>query len=161
MSWHPNTPHIFLETPSIEFNAAFSPDGRWLAYDSNETGITEVYVRPFPGPGGKWQVSTAGGSSRRGHVMGRNCSIGRRIKEFGSQLTLRRVIPSAPTSLGCGRKASSQTGGRARNFDLHPDGQRFAVLRSPSLLPGGKLDKVVFVLNFFDELRRLAPAKAP
>ena len=38
----------------------FSPDGRWLAYVSNETGRSEVYVRPFPGPGGKWQISTGG-----------------------------------------------------------------------------------------------------
>ena len=36
----------------------FSPDGRWLAYSSNESGHHEVYVRPFPGPGGKWQIST-------------------------------------------------------------------------------------------------------
>ncbi len=45
-----------------QLNARFSPDGRWVVYSSNETGRTEVYVRPFPGPGGKWQISTAGGA---------------------------------------------------------------------------------------------------
>jgi hypothetical protein len=53
-------PSVFLNTPFAEGAAAFSPDGRWLAYQSNESGTLEVYVRPFPGPGGKWQVSTAG-----------------------------------------------------------------------------------------------------
>ena len=49
----------FLGTPFVEITPAFSPDGRWLAYASNESGAFEVYVRPFPGPGG--QVSTGGG----------------------------------------------------------------------------------------------------
>jgi Tol biopolymer transport system component len=50
-----------LQTEFDEVAAAFSPDGRWLAYASNESGRYEIYVQPFPGPGGKWQVSTAGG----------------------------------------------------------------------------------------------------
>ena len=52
---------LFLGTFFLEFFPAFSPDGRWLAYRSNESGTFEVYVRPFPGPGGRWQVSTGGG----------------------------------------------------------------------------------------------------
>jgi Tol biopolymer transport system component len=50
-----------LQTPFNETRPAFSPDGRWLAYQSNESGRSEIYVQNFPGPGGKWQVSTAGG----------------------------------------------------------------------------------------------------
>jgi Tol biopolymer transport system component len=53
----------FLATPFDENHGEFSPDGRWIAYASNESGKFEVYVQPFPGPGGKWQVSTAGGTS--------------------------------------------------------------------------------------------------
>jgi eukaryotic-like serine/threonine-protein kinase len=53
----------FLATPSTEIGARFSPDGRWLAYQSLESDRAEVYVRPFPGPGGKYQVSTQGGQS--------------------------------------------------------------------------------------------------
>jgi len=55
-------PFPFIETDFDEFGAEFSPDGRWLAYNSDESGRQEVYLVPFPGPGGKWQVSTAGGS---------------------------------------------------------------------------------------------------
>ena len=60
--WKSGQPKPFLNTPFAEGTPAFSPDGRWLAYSSNETGNFEVYVRPFPGPGGKWQISRGGGS---------------------------------------------------------------------------------------------------
>ena len=53
-------PQLFLRTSFNERDAAFSPDGRLIAYASDETGRSELYVRPFPGPGGKWQVSTSG-----------------------------------------------------------------------------------------------------
>jgi len=58
---HLGNPELFLRTPFSEGQPAFSPDGRWLAYTSNESGTGEVYVRPFPGPGGKRQISTGGG----------------------------------------------------------------------------------------------------
>ncbi|HKD10757.1 MAG TPA: protein kinase, partial [Thermoanaerobaculia bacterium] len=59
--WKPGKPTVFLSTPFVEVSPEFSPDGQWIAYTSNESGRFEVYVRPFPGPGGKWQVSTDGG----------------------------------------------------------------------------------------------------
>ena len=61
------TPSVFLKTPFRELWGAFSPDGRWVAYQSNESGRQEIYVRPFVPPGatgtaaGQWPVSTAGG----------------------------------------------------------------------------------------------------
>jgi Tol biopolymer transport system component len=54
-------PFVFLKTPFDERRAVFSPNGRWVAYHSNESGQSEIYVRPFPGPGGQRQVSTGGG----------------------------------------------------------------------------------------------------
>jgi Tol biopolymer transport system component len=58
-------PFPVAQTSFDEFGGQFSPDGRWLAYASNESGRSEIYVRPFSGPGGKWQVSTAGGAQPR------------------------------------------------------------------------------------------------
>src|SRR4029077_14041200 len=62
-------PAVVLQTPFIESAAKISPDGKLLAYHSNESGHFEVYVRSFPGPGGKWQISTNGGN---GPVWSRN-----------------------------------------------------------------------------------------
>src|SRR6185437_7748919 len=53
--------HAFLKTPFHEWFPQFSPDGRWFAYESNESGRPEIYVRPFPGLGGKWLISAEGG----------------------------------------------------------------------------------------------------
>src|ERR1019366_755361 len=60
----------FLRTPFNEVGW-FSPDGRWMAYMSNESGRSEVYVQPYPGPGGKWQISTDGGMDPRWSANGR------------------------------------------------------------------------------------------
>ena len=64
-------PFPFLSTPFNEQHGAFSPDGKWVAYQSNESGRFEIYVRPFPGPGGQWQVSTGGGNSPRWRADGK------------------------------------------------------------------------------------------
>ena len=65
------TPRPFVQTWSDESQAAFSPDGHWVAYQSNEGGPLKIYVQPFPGPGGKRQISTAGGASPRWRPDGR------------------------------------------------------------------------------------------
>ena len=64
-------PELFVNTPFVETQPKFSPDGRWIAYSSNETGQMEIYVRPYPGPGGKRQVSTNGGNKPRWSQDGR------------------------------------------------------------------------------------------
>jgi Tol biopolymer transport system component len=64
-------PFPLLSTPFNEQQGAFSPDGKWVAYQSNESGRDEIYVRPFPGPGGQWQVSTGGGISPRWRADGK------------------------------------------------------------------------------------------
>ena len=58
-------PFPVLQTPFDETSGQFSPDGRWVAYQSNESKTMQIYVRPFPGSGGQWQVSTEGGSQPR------------------------------------------------------------------------------------------------
>jgi Tol biopolymer transport system component len=67
-------PEQFLKSGFIDYADAFSPDGRWLAYYSYESGKPEVYVRPFPPPssgqGGKWQISNSGGTDENGHGPG-------------------------------------------------------------------------------------------
>jgi hypothetical protein len=64
-------PYSLLQSQSSEQNAQFSPDGHWIAYQSNETGPNEIYIAPFPGPGGKRQISTSGGTQTRWRADGK------------------------------------------------------------------------------------------
>jgi serine/threonine-protein kinase len=155
--WKPGKPSVFLSTPANEGEPMFSPDGRWIAYTSDESGRNEVFVRPFPGPGGKWQVSTAGGVE---------AAWSRTRRELLYRGPDNRIMVASYTVEGDSFKAdkprvwSEQAilpPRRApRGFDLHPDGERIAAA-VPSGQPEEKLDKVTFIFNFFDELRRIAP----
>jgi len=68
-------PVTFLQTPFVEQRARFSPDGRWLAYESNESGRFEVYVQPVPATGAKWQISTSGGRTPFWAAKGREVAF--------------------------------------------------------------------------------------
>jgi serine/threonine protein kinase/Tol biopolymer transport system component len=154
--WKPGTPTAFLNTPANEFGPMFSPDGAWLAYTSDESGRNEVYVRPFPGPGGKWQISTGGGiyptwsRTKREllYVTSNQLMVVSYSVEGGS---FRADKPRSWSSRGLVIRP------RQRSYDLHPDGERVALEPAPETPTTAKQDKLVFVFNFFDELRRLAP----
>ena len=64
-------PFPFLKTPFEERDGQFFPDGKWIAYQSNESGRFEIYVQPFPGPGGKFQISSNGGAQPRWNKNGK------------------------------------------------------------------------------------------
>jgi serine/threonine-protein kinase len=153
--WKPGKPTVFLNGPFGEIQAAFSPDGRWLAYSSNESGRDEVYVRSFPGPGGKWQVSTAGGrwttwSRSRRELLYRD--------EDGRIMVARYTVEGDLFRAGKPRVWSPRlvpVRELGRTFDLHPDGERVAVLKTSG--NEARRDHVTMIQNFFDELRRIAP----
>jgi serine/threonine-protein kinase len=146
---------LFLSSPFSEANPAFSPDGRWIAYTSDESRRVEVYVRPFRRAGGKWQVSTGGAGG--GPVWAPN----------GRELYFRapdnRIMVAGYTADGDSFLASrprvwSDTPIGAttfgREFSLSPDGKRFAVLpRRDAQVEQGTVH-VTVVLNLLDELRR-------
>ncbi len=156
----PGEPRVFLNSPYDETSPAFSPDGRWLAYVSNESGSNEVYVRPFPGPGGKWQISTGGGQFPK---------WSRTDKELFYRSPDSKLMVAAYTASGdsfvAGKPQLWSPGqfinltnlGPFYNFDLHPDGKRFAVVKTPGPGEGTLVNKVTFIFNFFDELRRKVP----
>jgi serine/threonine-protein kinase len=154
--WKPGTPTIFFASPFDEAGAAFSPDGRWLAYQSNESGRMEVYVRPFSGSGEKTQVSTGGGMypswSRNGKEL---------FYQQASDWTLMVVIYA--TEGDSFRVEKPQQAGRIPRrgmgmpgFDLHPDGQRFAVLKAAQEPTEVRQNHVALIPRFIDELRRIA-----
>ncbi len=144
-------PYPFLKTSFAESNAAFSPDGRWIAYNSNESGRTEVYVTPFPGPGRKWQVSVQGGAYPSWREGGREILY--------QELQTNRVF-SVPVALkgdtpDFGRAmplfvATPPLAGIAARFDTTADGKKFILIRSNQTRDTGSLTLVV---NWTGELR--------
>jgi serine/threonine-protein kinase len=157
--WTAREPTVFLRTPANEGAPMFSPDGRWLAYSSNESGRYEVYVRPFPGPGGKWQISTGGTMPiwpphRRELFYSTNA---RRIM-VASYTVEGDSFRAEKPRLWAERQFTMRINSIApRSFSLHPDGDRFALAPSVEIDVSAKQNKVVFIFNFFDELRRIAP----
>jgi serine/threonine-protein kinase len=153
--WTPATPTAFVDDPFDELHGAFSPDGRFLAYSSNESGRWEVYVRPFPGPGGKWQVSADGGTwptwsktrpellygTEGGEIMVASYTAA------GDSFRSERPVPWSDVRY-------QELGITVSSFALHPDGERIA-LRLGEDAGGNAPDSVIVVTNFFDELRRL------
>jgi len=141
-----------LPTQFSEFGAHFSPDGRWLAYESRESGRTEVYVQPYPGPGGKWQISTEGGG---GALWNRN---GRELFYVSGVTTGRKIMAvdiTTQPSFSVG-KPKMLFEGVTSSFDVSPDGQRFLMLK-PVDQQQAVPTQINVVLNWTEELKRLVP----
>ena len=152
-------PETFLSTPSDESSPKFSLDGHWLAYSSNESGVSEIYVRPFPGPGGKWQVSNGGGDFPLWSPKGREIfyeTPGRQIMVAGYSATGDSFQAAKPRLWSETRLLFT---GPYQTYDVSPDGNRFALLLGVDETGSQNVSHHVTILqNFFDELDRLAPA---
>ncbi len=118
-------PRVFLQTPFNEGVGKFSPDGHWVAYESDESGQDEVYAAPFPGPGGKHQISSGGGRQARWSRDGKELFFVSRDQQ----------LMAAEVKMGDGtlevEKAQMLFGGvvnRANTFDISTDGQKFLVV---------------------------------
>jgi Tol biopolymer transport system component len=146
-------PQPYLVTQFSEAEAAFSPDGRWVAYQSEESGRSEVYVRPFPMRGGKWQISVAGGTHPRWGPGGRELYFrnGNAMMMVEVEVRGDALRAGAPGEHFEGPFVQAAIGGNVyADYDVSPDGQRFAMLRGENrqAVP----DHLVVVMNWFDEL---------
>ncbi len=152
------------DSPSVEFfvegtHPEFSPDGRWLTYVSYESGRSEVYVQPYPGPGRKTRISTSGGTAPvwtkgESELIYRSRLGGMMAVEI--DIEGHNLIPDKPVELF---KGGGIPMGLIRSYDVTPDGERF--LTSHGVASRGKeyysAKKVKVVLNWFEELKRLVP----
>jgi len=151
-------PERFLVSQSADILPMFSPDGRWIAYQSNESGTDEVFVRPFPpaaGKGGRWQISNSGGIAPQWSPNGREIvyRAGNQIMSVGYTANGDAFLAEKP------RVWMSKLAAGAM-FDLAPDGKRIAALVPTVLTDATQAEHtVVFLQNFFDELRRRAPVR--
>jgi serine/threonine-protein kinase len=157
--WTPQAPTPLLNSARNETQPALSPDGRWLAYRSDETGKQELYVRRFPELDGKEQISAGGGElptwSRGGRELLYHSPNSGEIMAVSYAPVGAEFHASKPRVWATVRLAGLDG---VRNFDVHPDGKRLVILRAPETPVGAARDKVVLCLNFLDELRRIAPA---
>ena len=160
-----HTEQPLLATGFNESAAAISPDGKWLAYQSDETGRPEIYVRPFPDvESGKWQISTSGGQEPHWRGDGKELYYRDTIDSLTSSII---AVPiETKTGFQAGAPALLFTGSYTfpayPNYDVSADGQRFILLK----LSGGpetgtpQQTNLVAVDNWFAELKQRAqPAK--
>lgn len=137
-------PRPYLAGPSDEHSPAMSPDGRWLSYVSNESGRNEVYVRSFLGQGSPVQISSAGGREPRWASNGTELFYRSQGRMMAATMRMSRSVSIVRrTSLFDDEPYFSRTTGAA--YDVHPDGQRFLMIRR-----GAESPQVVVVLNGFD-----------
>jgi dipeptidyl aminopeptidase/acylaminoacyl peptidase len=155
-------PISFSQTPFREQGPTFSPDGRWIAYSSNETGRDEVYIAPYPGPGGRIAVSTDGGRAPRWSANGREL-----FYRNGRQMMAARIDSgptlriAAPRLLFEGDYIQENIVQGAQNYDVSADGQRFLMIKdaASSNQANTPPPQIFVVQHFDDELRRLVPTK--
>jgi serine/threonine-protein kinase len=151
-----------LQTKFDERNGIVSPDGRWLAYDSDSSGQFEVYVRPFPNVGGgQWQVSTTGGARPLWARSGKELFY---ASPDGSLLTVSAESNGALWHAGAPKKLLDGryfTGGGtlSRTYDVVRDGQRFLMIKGPGTDAGTTPPALIVVQHWDEELKRLLPTK--
>jgi serine/threonine protein kinase/Tol biopolymer transport system component len=138
----------FLKTPFNERFPRFSPDGRWVAYQSDESGRVEVYVQPFPGPGGKWRVSTEGGASP---CWARD---GRELFYYYGNKMMAVEVKTEPT-FTAGKPRLLFEGQFNSYYVVSPDSRRFLMIQAVE--PEQPVTRIDLVLNWFEELKRLVP----
>jgi serine/threonine-protein kinase len=153
--WKPGRATNFLIDSYSEIDPMFSPDGKWVAYWSNESGQWEVYVRAYQGPGGKWPISYGGGQfpgwSRTRSELHYGTTAGQIMvvsyKVVGDEFVAERPRPWSDQRL-------QFRGGGQRFYAMHPDGERVAGVLAKSGTATRHATMMV-VLNAFDEIRRL------
>jgi eukaryotic-like serine/threonine-protein kinase len=146
-------PAPFLKTKFAELAPAFSPDGQWVAYQSNEAGRYHVFVQPFPGPGGKWMISTDGGTM----PVWRGSEI---IYRHGEKTMAVTVSTKPAFSAGKPRllfeTSAVPTGQPVLAYDVSPDGKQFVFVKG--MRESGPT-RLALVLNWTEELKKKVPGK--
>jgi len=148
-------PKLFLQTPFNESAPRFSPNGRWIAYVSNESGRYQIYVVAYPGSGGKLQISTEGGTEPVWNPNGRELFYrsGNKmmVVEVSNQTSF---TASKPRLLFEGKFLL--TPATSPNYDVSPDGQRFLMVQAAEP-EQQSATQINVVFNWFEELKRRVP----
>jgi dipeptidyl aminopeptidase/acylaminoacyl peptidase len=145
--------HPFVQTAAQERDGQFSPDGKWVAYQSNEAGHAEIYLRPFPGPGDRIQVSAAGGSHVRWAANGSELfyvAADQRLTSvrvaFGANGT-----PVLGTPISLFRTELDSSALARQQYVVSPDGQRFLINAATDAI---EPPSITLILNWQEGLKR-------
>jgi eukaryotic-like serine/threonine-protein kinase len=147
-----------VSTPAAELDGEVSPDGRWLAYESNESGRLEIFVRPFPDiNAGRWQISTTGGTRPAWSPKGDEIFY---IDDGGGMtaVSLERardtIVARRPQQLFATKYQPGFTtlGLDFRGYDIARDGQRFLMIKEPAA-PVSDVRRFVVAVNWTEEIR--------
>jgi eukaryotic-like serine/threonine-protein kinase len=152
---NPGTPKAFLNSKFREGAPTFSPDGRWIAYVSDKSGRTEVYMRPVEGGGEEWTISTDGGNEP---LWARHASL--LFYRHDDAVMVVDVVTAPTVSAGKPRMLFERRYQRSEafwpNYDVTSDGKRLLMIkRAEDSLPA----HINVVLNWFEELKQRVPAK--
>jgi serine/threonine-protein kinase len=150
-----------VQSPFAERNGTVSPDGRWLAYEANDSGRFEIYVRPFPEVNsGRWQVSTTGGTRPVWARSGQELVY---VSPTGALMGV-GVAPgpswaaTAPT-LVVKEGYFTNLNWWGRSYDISPDGQRFLMIKEGGIDGTATPSSIIVVQHWVEELKRFVPAK--
>ena len=152
----PGTPTPLLVSPRSERNPEVSPDGRWLAYESDESGRFEIYVRPFPSvDAGRWQISNTGGTrpawARNGRELFYVSADAQMMAVSVSRDSGNAFTYGRPTALFS--TSALYTGLSGRTYDVAADG-RFLLVKQPPGAGATENQAIVVVENWIDEVRQ-------
>jgi serine/threonine-protein kinase len=153
-------PRALIADPKFtENNGEISPDGRWLAYDSDESGRREVYVRPFPEiDRGRWQISSEGGTEPLWARSGRELFF----LTGANRMVAVPVQPGSAFSYGKPQPlfdASGYLNLGYRSFDISADGKRFLMVKDAARGNTAARPSIVVVSHWFDEVNRRIPGR--
>jgi serine/threonine-protein kinase len=151
----PGKVRTIVKTPAYEGGARLSPDGRWLTYVSNESGQNEIYLRPYDGPERRWQISSQGGTQPLWNPNGREVFYRNGDRMMAVDVTTSPDVKLSPPHLLFEGRYAFGSGITIANYDVTRDGQRFIMVKDEA-----GAARLNVVLNWFDDLARVAPAPA-
>jgi serine/threonine-protein kinase len=153
-------PKMILSSQFGETDAAISPDGRWVAYASNESGRVEIYVRPYPSGGGRWQISDTGGGYPRWARNGRELFyrsdegiMAASIEVTGDSLRTSRPVQLFSGPFRGGTAGISIAGSSFADFEVTGDGQRFIMFPQGTTTGEERAGLVTLVSPWFEDLK--------